>query len=184
MFRTMAAEIRGDALEVKVGTSARRARATRDLHSHHQLSYASLTMRVFRVHDLMLGVCFVVFSWAIFAANASAAESDALGPDKALHYTVSVGLTLGASLVLDVVGLDEPVVLPLSIGFALGMGVGKELFDAVRGSAFSAADLTWDVLGIATGVLIRVLLRAIFEPDRVRADASQPRAGYFFFVVK
>jgi uncharacterized protein YfiM (DUF2279 family) len=180
----MAAQLRGDALEVKVGTSARRDRAARDLRASHQPSYASLTMRVFRVHDLMLGVCVAAFSWAIFAANASAAESDALGPDKALHYTVSVGLTLGASLVLDVVGLDEPVVLPLSIGFALGMGVGKELFDAVRGSSFSAADLTWDVLGIATGVLIRVLLRAIFEPEHARERASRPSAGYFFFVVK
>jgi putative lipoprotein len=139
-------------------------------------------------------------SGVMFPANASAAESDALGPDKALHYTVSVGLTLGASLALDLVGVDEPAVLPLSIGFALGLGIGKEAFDAVRGSSFSAADLTWDVLGIATGVLIRVLLRALFEPDHEsnralgrdrrperrggRAVTAPADALHFFFVVK
>jgi putative lipoprotein len=157
-------------------------------------------MRVLRAHDLMLTVCLAAFGGVVLPANASAAESDALGPDKALHYTVSVGLTLGASLALDVAGVDEPAVLPLSIGFALGLGIGKEAFDAVRGNSFSAADLTWDVLGIATGVLIHVLLRALFAPDfepdralagerrrnrgRGRAVTAPAESLHFFFVVK
>jgi putative lipoprotein len=116
-----------------------------------------------QLQKLVVASCIAACLWAATTSTAHAlAETDALGPDKALHYSVSVGLTLGASLVFDGIGFDEPTALPLSIGFALGMGIGKELFDAVRGGGFSAADLTWDVLGIATGLFLRVLLRELF----------------------
>jgi uncharacterized protein YfiM (DUF2279 family) len=153
-------------------------------------------MRVFCVHGLLLELALATALCGAMAAapavcSALDAESDTLGPDKALHYTVSVGLTLGASFVCDVIGLDEPITLPLSIGFAVVMGVGKETFDAIRGTGFSAADLTWDLLGIATGVLLRVLIRALFDPDardsdeRIRArPQSQPRVALHFFLTK
>jgi putative lipoprotein len=134
-------------------------------------------MRVFHAHGL--GFSIAACTWLLVMPCARAAESDALGPDKALHYTVSVSLTLGASAVFDLIGLDEPATLPLSIGFALALGVGKETFDALRGSDFSAADLTWDVLGIATGVFVRVLVCALLEPERAHAKArASPEAPF------
>lgn len=135
----------------------------------------ALGMLSFRSYGLLLTGCISACLWASSASTALArTESDELGPDKVLHYSVSIGLTLGASLALDLIGFDEPVVEPLSIAFALGMGVGKELFDEVRGSGFSAADLTWDVLGIATGLFLRILLHELLLYDD----------DHFFFVVK
>jgi uncharacterized protein YfiM (DUF2279 family) len=144
-----------------------------------RVCYGSLTMRVFPAHRL--GICIAACAWSLFATTAHASESEALGPDKALHYTVSVGLTLGASLAFDAIGVDEPASLPLSIGFALAMGVGKEAFDAIGGSGFSAADLTWDVLGIGTAMFLRVLVHAIFriEPKPARAQTANRRLTSF-----
>jgi uncharacterized protein YfiM (DUF2279 family) len=144
-------------------------------------------MRVFSAHRL--GICLAVCACSLSATSVHAAENEKLGPDKALHYTVSVGLTLSASLAFDAIGIDEPAVLPLSIGFALAMGVGKEAFDAIGGSGFSAADLTWDVLGIGTAVFLRVLVRAVLriEPEPARAkggDSRQRRPPPYFFLTK
>lgn len=136
------------------------------LHAARGTRYASHVTRVLRPRRVC-GLMFVVWGGlGLYASTACAAENDALGPDKALHFTVSVGLTLSASLAFDVVGVDEPEASPLSIGFALSLGVGKELFDALRGSGFSAADLTWDVLGVASAVLVRCVLRVLLAPPR------------------
>ena len=145
--------------------------ALHGLHAGHGTRYAWHVMLTPRAWGL------AAFVWAglgLYTPAARAVESDGLGPDKALHFSVSVGLTLGASLAFDVIGLDEPEGLPLSIGFALSLGVGKELFDALRGTGFSAADLTWDVLGVATGVFVRCVLRALFAPAR-----ASPRVTSF-----
>jgi putative lipoprotein len=79
-------------------------------------------------------------------------RDDWLGQDKALHFSVSAGLA-GAGYAGGALLFDAPGARWLTgAGVALGAGIGKELYDAGRGSFFSFKDLTWDVVGTATGL--------------------------------
>ncbi|WP_199243170.1 hypothetical protein [Vitiosangium sp. GDMCC 1.1324] len=79
-------------------------------------------------------------------------RDDWFGRDKALHYSVSAGLA-GAGYAGGALLFEAPEARWLTgAGVALGAGVAKELYDAARGSFFSVKDLTWDVLGTATGL--------------------------------
>ncbi|WP_200883802.1 YfiM family protein [Archangium violaceum] len=91
---------------------------------------------------------------------------DWFGQDKALHYGVSVGLA-GAGYAGGALLFEAPEARWLSgAGVALGAGVAKELYDAGRGSFFSFKDLTWDVLGTATGLgLAWAVDRLFFQRD-------------------
>jgi putative lipoprotein len=74
--------------------------------------------------------------------------------DKALHFGVSAGLA-GAGYVGGALLFESPGARWLTgAGVALSAGVAKELYDAGRGSFFSGKDLTWDVLGTATGLTL------------------------------
>lgn len=95
---------------------------------------------------------------------AAAADADPwFGRDKALHFSVSAGLAAGGYGVTAAVADDRRWRLPAGALFALGAGVGKELYDlGGRGDA-SWRDLTWDLVGTATGLgvawLVDQLLR-------------------------
>lgn len=91
---------------------------------------------------------------------------DWFGQDKALHYGVSVGLA-GAGYAGGALLFEAPEARWLTgAGVALGAGVAKELYDAGRGSFFSFKDLTWDVLGTATGLgLSWAVDRLVFQRD-------------------
>jgi putative lipoprotein len=79
-------------------------------------------------------------------------QDDWLGQDKALHFGVSAGLA-GAGYAGGALLFDEPGARWLTgAGVALTAGVGKELYDAGWGTGFSFKDLTWDVVGTATGL--------------------------------
>jgi putative lipoprotein len=43
-------------------------------------------------------------------------------------------------------------------GLALGAGAAKELYDRVAGGDASPRDLTWDVVGAATGTMLSWLI--------------------------
>ncbi|HLL82853.1 MAG TPA: hypothetical protein VK420_09390, partial [Longimicrobium sp.] len=89
----------------------------------------------------------------LIAATARAQEADPwLGPDKALHFGVSAGLATGGYAGAALVFEDEPRRLLVGGGLALAVGVGKELFDLAGAGNPSWKDLTWDVLGAATGL--------------------------------
>lgn len=84
---------------------------------------------------------------------AAAAESDPwFGHDKALHFSVSAGLAAGGYGVTAAVADDRHWRLPAGALVALGAGVGKELYDLTGRGDASWRDLTWDVLGTATGL--------------------------------
>lgn len=102
------------------------------------------------------------------------ALDDWFGQDKALHYGVSVGLA-GAGYAGGALLFEAPEARWLSgAGVALGAGVAKELYDAGRGSFFSFKDLTWDVLGTATGLgLSWAIDRLVFQRD----DGMPARQG-------
>jgi putative lipoprotein len=91
-----------------------------------------------------------------------ASRDDWFGQDKALHYGVSVGLA-GAGYAGGALLFDEPGARWLTgAGLALGAGVGKEVYDAWRGRFFSFKDLTWDVLGTATGLALSWAVDRLF----------------------
>lgn len=83
-----------------------------------------------------------------------------LGRDKQLHFTASALLTLsGQYIFVNKAGLPESRALPLSAGYALWLGLAKEMDDAQRpgGTGFSHKDLVWNVLGTGAALLIIVL---------------------------
>lgn len=102
-------------------------------------------------------------------------RDDWFGRDKALHYSVSAGLA-GAGYASGALLFEAPEGRWLTgAGVALGAGVAKELYDAGRGSFFSTKDLTWDVLGTATGLGLSWAVDRLFfsREDTARMPAAQ-----------
>jgi putative lipoprotein len=76
------------------------------------------------------------------------------GRDKALHFGVSASLALAAYGVASLKTDDRPTRVAAAITFALGAGLLKEAWDLSGHGDPSWRDLTWDVVGTTTGVLI------------------------------
>lgn len=95
--------------------------------------------------------------------------------DKALHYSVSAGLAgvgyAGGALLFEAPGARWLT----GAGVALGAGVAKELYDAGRGSFFSFKDLTWDVLGTATGLGLSWAVDRLFFQREVSVGPPAPQ---------
>lgn len=89
------------------------------------------------------------------AQQAAPAEADPwFGHDKALHFAASGSLAVvgyaGTSLATD----SRPTRVVAAASFALGLGIAKEVWDLTGHGDASWRDLTWDVVGTTTGVLI------------------------------
>ena len=82
-----------------------------------------------------------------------------LGRDKALHVAFSALWTLSTQYVLtEKAAWTRGRALPISIGSAAALGLGKELYDARRaGKRGSAKDLVADAVGIGLAVTVIVL---------------------------
>lgn len=88
-------------------------------------------------------------------AQAQAPSEDPwLGPDKTLHFSVSAVISSSGYGVAAALEQDRP--LRLVVGGALGVsaGVAKELADLAGLGHPSWRDLTWDLMGVATGLLL------------------------------
>jgi putative lipoprotein len=93
------------------------------------------------------------------AAPARAQQTDRpdddawFGRDKALHFAASASIAAvgygGAALVTE----DRPTRALAGASLALGAGLLKEGWDLAGHGDASWRDLTWDVVGTATGVL-------------------------------
>jgi putative lipoprotein len=96
------------------------------------------------------------------------------GHDKALHFAASASLAMvgygGASLATD----SRPTRLVVAASFALGLGAAKEIWDLTGHGDASWRDLTWDVVGTTTGVLVAYAI------DRAIARLRRPstNSGY------
>jgi len=113
-----------------------------------------------------------------FAEGAAAADPDPwLGPDKALHFGVSVALG-GGGYALSALFLEHPWQRALAgSGFSLTLGAGKELYDLSGHGDASWKDFTWDVAGTAVGVGVALLVDAIASGDRPAKPAPQPTSA-------
>ena len=82
-----------------------------------------------------------------------------LGTDKIKHFVTSAFLQSAGYAAWRTVGLDrEAAFTAASIG-TIGIGIGKEVADRRRGSAFSVRDLTWDVAGAGAGTVLAAQAR-------------------------
>jgi len=110
------------------------------------------------------------------AARAQQAPSDQpdpwFGRDKALHFAASASLAMvgygGASLATD----SRPTRLVVGASFALGMGLLKEAWDLGGHGDASWRDLTWDVVGTTTGVLLAYAID--WAIGRLRGPSAAP----------
>ena len=101
------------------------------------------------------------------------------GRDKALHFGVSASLAIaaygGASLKTD----DRPTRVAAAATFALGAGLLKEVWDLTGHGDASWRDLTWDVVGTTTGVLLAYFVDWAVSRLRGPEAASTPTpTGY------
>jgi putative lipoprotein len=91
-------------------------------------------------------------------ASAAAVHADERDPwfgrDKAYHFTASAVIAAGGYGVTRSFTDDRPTCLAVGGALALSAGVGKELYDLSGRGDPSLRDLTWDVLGTATGLLL------------------------------
>jgi putative lipoprotein len=88
------------------------------------------------------------------AAPARAQSRDAwFGPDKALHFSVSALLAGGGYAAASPFTERTVVRVGVGAGFALSLGIAKELYDATGAGDASWRDFAWDVLGTGVGVL-------------------------------
>jgi putative lipoprotein len=112
---------------------------------------------------------------ALAVRPAAASDPDPwFGPDKALHFGVSAGLSAGGYAALSP-WLESPSERALGgAAFSLTLGAGKELWDLTGHGDPSWRDFTWDVLGTAVGVALAVGVDALVSRDK---DAPAGRAA-------
>lgn len=87
------------------------------------------------------------------------------GADKALHFSFSAAISVGG-YALAVPIWDEPLpraVFAASLG--LGAGVAKELYDLAGYGDPSYRDLAWDVIGVAFGTALALLIDLWLRDD-------------------
>lgn len=111
--------------------------------------------RRFSLCLLRLGAATALFS----ASTARASDADPwFGRDKALHFSVSAGLAGAGYGATAALSDDVRWRVPVGASVALGAGVAKELYDLTGRGDASWRDLTWDVIGTATGLGIAWLI--------------------------
>lgn len=96
-----------------------------------------------------------------YAAPSHAQEGSANTPadpwfatDKYLHGSISAGLAIAGYSATAFASHDVDLSLGVGAGLALGAGVAKELIDLHGPGDASWRDLTWDILGTASGLLV------------------------------
>lgn len=89
------------------------------------------------------------------------------GRDKALHFGATFVLAGGGYAGGAALSERPAVRFGLGAGLAMGVGIGKEVFDRYAGGHPSWRDLTWDAVGTATGLVTAWLVdRYLFSDGR------------------
>jgi putative lipoprotein len=82
------------------------------------------------------------------------------GRDKALHFGATAVLASGGYAGTALATDDRRFRLAVGAGLGLGAGVAKELWDLSGHGDASWRDLTWDVVGTATGLAVALAIDA------------------------
>jgi len=118
---------------------------------------------------------------AVVSRPAAAAEPDPwFGPDKALHFGVSIGLAAGGYAAASPWLESRPQRALVGGAFSLTLGAGKELWDLAGHGDPSWRDFTWDVLGTAAGVALAVGIDALISTSRKDAPVERAAQGLVF----
>lgn len=77
------------------------------------------------------------------------------GEDKAQHFAVCGLAGAATALAAKQNDLSDGRTFLLGVGVSMGLGVGKETYDArIKRTYFSGKDLVWDLIGGAVGSLV------------------------------
>ena len=77
------------------------------------------------------------------------------GEDKAQHFAVCGLAGAATALAAKQNDLSDGRTFLLGVGVSVGLGVGKETYDArIKRTYFSGKDLVWDLIGGAIGSLV------------------------------
>ncbi|MGV3625778.1 MAG: YfiM family protein [Archangium sp.] len=100
--------------------------------------------------------------FALVMVTLAAAPNDPwIGPDKALHFSVSAGLSAGGYAAASFFTDDIPTRLAVGATLAGIAGIGKEILDVLTYGYSSYKDLAWDALGITTGLVLSWLVNQL-----------------------
>jgi len=114
----------------------------------------------------------------VLSTAAPARADDWWGPDKGLHFSVSVGLAAGGYGV-SALALERRWQRALVGGVtSLALGAAKETYDAVGPGDASGRDLVWDAAGTVVGLGLALTIDAL-----VRREPRDRREAAFVFVV-
>ena len=80
------------------------------------------------------------------------------GQDKALHLSASFMIAGDGYAGASLLSRRESTRLGAGAGLALAAGAAKEVYDKYSGGDASLRDLTWDVVGAATGTMVSWLV--------------------------
>lgn len=104
-------------------------------------------------------LCVVISANLGLAASAHATDRDPwFGRDKALHFGASSLIACGGYATAAQLTDDTRLRLGVGAGVALSAGIAKEVYDKYSGGDASLRDLTWDVVGTATGLVLSWLI--------------------------
>ena len=115
--------------------------------------------------------CLIVVLVAIALDPVAARADDGwLARDKAAHLGATAGLAAGGYALASTATERRPWRLAVGGSLAVGAGVAKEIGDRSRGDA-SWRDLSWDLIGAATGLAI------VWAIDRAHRRRRAPARG-------
>ena len=90
-------------------------------------------------------------------ARADSANADPwFGRDKLIHFAASGSLAVVGYANASMLTESRPLRLGAGAALAVGAGVAKELWDLDGHGDASWRDLSWDLIGAATGLLVSV----------------------------
>jgi putative lipoprotein len=113
------------------------------------------------VPAIALIVASVLAAPTIVHADTVTVENDPwFARDKYLHGSVSAALAIGAYTATSFATTDTKLRLGVGAGFALSVGIAKELWDLQGHGDPSWRDFTWDVMGTGVGLLASWLVDA------------------------
>lgn len=128
-----------------------------------------------------LSAAALLCAWALSTSARAAGGSDPqapeddrwFGPDKALHFGASAGIAAAGYGLSAMVFEDRSARLATGAGLALTLGVAKELNDLAGHGDPSWKDLTWDLIGTATGLAAAYLVDRFIVTPAVQTRGAE-----------